>query len=109
MGVNSAFEDVLALDNALNRTNDDVGKALQMFSKQRAPQAKALVKISRQLDGGTLSFLVPLILDSIFNKIAPLIFSGMVIVELTIDLMTGLYISDESYIDSLLLIKMPLI
>jgi len=76
LGVNSAFEDILALESALNSTQDNVEQALQLYSKSRAAQAKALVKISRQLDGGTLSFLVPLILDSIFNKIAPWIFSG---------------------------------
>jgi kynurenine 3-monooxygenase len=76
LGVNSAMEDVIALDSALERTKDNVKEALQLFSRERAPQAKAMVKISKGLDGGVLSFIIPLIIDNTFKKIAPKIFAG---------------------------------
>lgn len=57
----------------------DLTDAVQAFSDQRAGEAKALVRISRELDRpgklGVLTFILPLILDSIFNKIAPKIFA----------------------------------
>lgn len=53
--------------------------AVHHFSKQRAEESKALVQISRELDRpgvlGLFTFVFPLILDSIFNKMAPQIFS----------------------------------
>lgn len=81
MGVNSAFEDVGYLDRAFNSTNDflEVGKE---FSKLRANDAKALVKISHSLDGGFLTFILPLIIDSILHKKFPNIFSPNMIASL---------------------------
>jgi hypothetical protein len=57
--------------------------AVHKFSRERAGEAKALVRISRELDRpgalGFLTFILPLILDSIFNKMAPKIFAPNVI------------------------------
>lgn len=73
-GVNSCFEDVRVLDKALEKAGDDVGNALQIYSKSRAADSKALVEISKRLDGGFLTFVLPLIIDSIFNKACPQLF-----------------------------------
>ena len=40
---------------------------------------KALVDISRGLDGGFLTFVLPIILDGIFHKLAPALFMPNVI------------------------------
>ena len=72
-GVNSAFEDVTVLDDCLE-SSSDVPEALERFSRARAPEAKALVRMSKLLDGGFLTFVLPIILDGIFNKVAPRIF-----------------------------------
>lgn len=54
-------------------------EATHLFSKQRANDSKALVQISRELDRpgllGVITFILPLVIDSIFNKLAPKIFS----------------------------------
>ena len=47
LGVNSAFEDIISLQSALNKTNDQVDKAMIVYSKERSKQAEAMVKISR--------------------------------------------------------------
>ena len=50
-----------------------------MFSDERSGEAKALVRISRELDRpgfvGFFTFILPLILDAIFSKIAPKLFA----------------------------------
>ncbi len=50
-----------------------------MFSKDRAEESKALVQISRKLDRpgllGVFTFILPLVVDSIFHKLAPWFFS----------------------------------
>lgn len=52
--------------------------AVHLFSDQRAPEAAALVKVSRELDRpgklGFITFILPIILDSIFHKLAPKVF-----------------------------------
>jgi len=77
LGANTALEDVQLLSDILNKT-PNLSEAVQDFTKQRAGDAKALVKISRGIDRpgklGTLQFILPLILDSIFHKISPKIF-----------------------------------
>ena len=77
MGANTALEDVQLLSDILNET-PNLSEAVQDFTKQRAGDAKALVNISRGIDRpgklGTLQFILPLILDSIFHKISPKIF-----------------------------------
>lgn len=79
MGANSALEDVLVLDRVLDACNNDVTKASPEFSKQRAPEAKTLVRLSRELDRpgklGFITFILPIILDSIFSGLAPKLFT----------------------------------
>lgn len=75
MGVNSAFEDVMVLNDCLNDTKDNVTTALKLFSARRGKEAEALVSISRRLDGGFLTFVLPLILDKILSEKLPRIFA----------------------------------
>lgn len=75
LGVNTAFEDVAALDTALEEKGDNVEEAIELFSNRRAPEARTLVQISRKLDGGFLTFILPLIVDSILHKLLPQVFS----------------------------------
>jgi len=74
MGVNSAFEDVTVLEDCIENAKGDSKIFLPQYSKKRAADAKALVEISHGFDGGFLTFVLPLILDSIFNRIAPWLF-----------------------------------
>eukprot|EP00854_Cymbomonas_tetramitiformis_P009139 gene9139-10832_t len=81
LGVNSAFEDIITLHHSLDHGAQG-GDSLQHFalgaeeySKRRGKEAKALVEMSRQFDGDFLEFVLPLILDGIFSKIAPSIFA----------------------------------
>ncbi|KAG1664707.1 hypothetical protein FOA52_006682 [Chlamydomonas sp. UWO 241] len=78
-GVNSAFEDVQVLGQALEATGDDTARATALYSATRAKDAEALVEMSRQLDGGFLTFVLPLITDSITSCFAPALFSPSVI------------------------------
>lgn len=94
-GANTALEDVQVLsevldeaarDDIIDATNADnsnknsnaVPKAVKMFSDRRSGDAEALVRISRKLDSkGKLffvNFILPLILDGVFHKMAPKIF-----------------------------------
>jgi 2-polyprenyl-6-methoxyphenol hydroxylase-like FAD-dependent oxidoreductase len=77
LGCNSALEDVVYLSEAIDAT-DNLSEAVHLFSKQRAPEAVALVKVSRELDRpgklGFITFILPIILDSIFHKLAPKLF-----------------------------------
>lgn len=75
LGVNSAFEDVLALDAALGKHSDDVPKALKDYSRTRAAEARAMVQISHRLDGGFLSFVLPLLVDNFFHAKLPQVFA----------------------------------
>jgi hypothetical protein len=65
------------LSEAIDAT-DNLSEAVHLFSKQRAPEAVALVKVSRELDRpgklGFITFILPIILDSIFHKLAPKLF-----------------------------------
>jgi len=91
LGANSALEDVQILSDALDDAavvadgdNDKskidavVPTAVQLFSDRRAADSEALVMMSRNMDRpGKLflfSFLLPLILDGIFHKLAPKVF-----------------------------------
>lgn len=82
MGANRALEDVRVLSEILSKTSPDlinnIHTAISEFTKQRAADAKELVTISRNMDRpgklGTMRFVIPLILDSTFHKIAPKIF-----------------------------------
>ncbi len=65
------------MSEAIDAT-DNLSEAVHLFSKQRAPEAVALVKVSRELDRpgklGFITFILPIILDSIFHKLAPKLF-----------------------------------
>mmetsp|Transcript_6646 Transcript_6646/g.13631 ORF Transcript_6646/g.13631 Transcript_6646/m.13631 type:complete len:677 (-) Transcript_6646:72-2102(-) len=78
LGANSALQDVQVLKRSIAGT-PSIKDAVHQFSKERAAESKALVQISRNLDRpgalGLLTFVFPLIIDSIFNKMAPKIFS----------------------------------
>jgi flavin-dependent dehydrogenase len=85
LGANSAMEDIRMLSDALDECgagNDDadeaVPKAVELFSKRRSGDSEALVAISRNMDRpGKMfffTFLLPIILDGIFHKIAPKVF-----------------------------------
>jgi 2-polyprenyl-6-methoxyphenol hydroxylase-like FAD-dependent oxidoreductase len=74
LGVNSAWEDVKVLVEALDDADGDTSLALPQYSKKRVADAKALVDLSRSFDGGFMTFVLPLIVDSIFNKVAPWLF-----------------------------------
>lgn len=77
LGANTALEDVSILSDALNST-PDLSSAVQQFTQKRAADSKALVTLSRGMDRpgklGTMRFILPLILDSMFHKMAPKIF-----------------------------------
>jgi kynurenine 3-monooxygenase len=91
LGANTALEDVEILSEIIEEgrmkqecsttTNQEdlIPHAVQEFSKRRAADSEALVTISRNMDRpGKLfffTFLLPLILDGMFHKIAPAIFS----------------------------------
>jgi kynurenine 3-monooxygenase len=99
LGANSAMEDVKIFESILNSTsasskqqsNDNDGDkhqdyltdAVHEYSRRQAGEAKALVQISRSLDHpgmrGFFTFVLPLILDSIFFRIMPFIFQPNVI------------------------------
>ncbi|CAJ1951328.1 unnamed protein product [Cylindrotheca closterium] len=83
LGANSAMEDVQMLgeafkESASTSSDDIVPSAVEQFSKTRSGDASALVMMSRNMDRpGKLffvTFLIPIILDGIFNKIAPKLF-----------------------------------
>jgi hypothetical protein len=78
LGANSALEDVQILKRCIERTSS-MKEATHLFSEERAEESKALVQISRKLDRpgllGVFTFIMPLVVDSIFNKLAPRVFS----------------------------------
>ena len=90
LGCNTALEDVEILSEILDEneetdaSNDEdpiISKSVvETFSKRRGADSEALVKISRNMDRPGkkvffLTFVLPLILDGIFNKLAPKIFA----------------------------------
>ncbi|CAB9519422.1 Kynurenine 3-monooxygenase [Seminavis robusta] len=78
LGANTALEDVQVLSELLDDCDKDIPKAVKAFSDRRAGDAAALVTISRNMDRPgkwfLVNFLLPLILDGIFHKVAPQIF-----------------------------------
>ena len=81
LGANTALEDVKVLSQIIESIPDlkrNINQAPSEFTKQRAADSRALVTISRGMDRpgkiGTMQFVLPLILDSIFNKFMPKIF-----------------------------------
>lgn len=88
LGANSALEDVRILGQAIDKHIQedgaiDTAKVVREFSKNRAKDSKALVRVSRNLDRpgklGVITFLIPIILDSIFSKFLPAIFTPNII------------------------------
>jgi 2-polyprenyl-6-methoxyphenol hydroxylase-like FAD-dependent oxidoreductase len=81
LGANTALEDVQVLSEVLDEKDgeDVIPNAVQEFSNRRAGDSAALVTISRNMDRpGKLffiNFLIPIILDGIFHKIAPTLVS----------------------------------
>ena len=53
--------------------------ALAAFSDLRAPDARALVEMSHKLDQGFVHFILPMIVDGIFHKAAPWLFSSSIV------------------------------
>lgn len=86
LGANSALEDVAVLSDILDQTNMNIAEAVREFTKQRAEESKRLVTISRDLDRpgkiGFVTFLLPIILDSIFSKMFPKLFTPNIIAML---------------------------
>ncbi|KAL7576013.1 hypothetical protein ACA910_000800 [Epithemia clementina (nom. ined.)] len=86
LGANSALEDVKVLGDILSECHNDLTQSVLEFSRRRSGEAKALVRISRDLDRpgnlGFVTFIIPLILDSIFNGILPQIFTPNIIAML---------------------------
>jgi kynurenine 3-monooxygenase len=86
LGANSALEDVQILSDVLDENKHDYTAAVHSYSRQQAGEAKALVRISRELDRpgmvGFITFILPIILDSIFNKQFPKLFQPNVITML---------------------------
>jgi 2-polyprenyl-6-methoxyphenol hydroxylase-like FAD-dependent oxidoreductase len=82
LGANSALEDVAILSDAIDDT-ESMKDAVHEFSRRRAKNSMKMVRISRELDRpgtlGTLTFIVPIVLDSIFNKMAPKLFAPNII------------------------------
>jgi kynurenine 3-monooxygenase len=91
LGANSAMEDIEMLSDAIDETtvavaeegndNDDeetIPKAIQLFSNRRSGDSEALVMMSRNMDRPGkmffITFILPIILDGMFHKIAPKIF-----------------------------------
>jgi len=78
LGANSALEDVMFLEQALENTST-IPEAVRYFSADRAEESKILVQVSRKLDRpgsiGFLTFILPLIVDSIFHGILPKVFA----------------------------------
>lgn len=79
LGANSALEDVSVLADALHETDGDWTEAVRRYSTRRAPEAAALVRISRDLDRpgtlGIFTFIGPIVLDAIFHKALPNVFA----------------------------------
>jgi kynurenine 3-monooxygenase len=69
----------MVLNSALESTDNDLSKALPIYTAERAIEAKSMVQLSKRLDGGFFSFIFPLIIDSIFHKLFPKIFFPNVI------------------------------
>lgn len=78
LGANSALEDVKILSDCLDSTSS-VPEAVQEYTARRAMDSQVLVRLSRELDRpgtlGIFTFLIPIIMDAIFSKAAPQIFS----------------------------------
>lgn len=102
LGANSALEDVSIFSDCIDDSENMVA-AVHEFSKRRAKDSETLVRISRDLDRpgfiGAITFIIPIILDSIFNKINPKLFAPNIISMLQRDDMTFNQVARRKRID----------
>eukprot|EP00980_Cylindrotheca_fusiformis_P008853 scaffold1888_cov120-Cylindrotheca_fusiformis.AAC.23 len=85
LGCNSALEDVKIFGDCIDNASN-INDAILDFSDSRAKDIETLVKASANLDkpgfAGIVSFLIPIILDGIFHKLAPRLFDPNIIAML---------------------------
>ena len=83
LGANSALQDVSILADILQVNHYDLTATVHAYSAQQAPQARELVRLSRELDRpgalGFFTFVLPIILDAIFGKLFPQLFMPNII------------------------------
>ena len=105
LGANSALEDVKILSECLDSTAS-VSEAVQEFTNRRAADSEVLVRISRELDRpgtlGLFTFLIPIIMDAIFSKAAPQVFSPNTITMLQRDDITFQEVATKKRLDRFL-------
>jgi kynurenine 3-monooxygenase len=98
-------EDVEELFEYLQR-HETKAIAIQEFSKHRAVESKTLVTISRDLDRpgilGFVVFVLPIILDGIFSKLAPKLFAPNIITMLQKDKLTFQQVARRKRLDRFL-------
>lgn len=103
LGASSALEDVAIFSDCIDKANNNMAKAVHEFSRRRAKDSETLVRISRDLDRpgfvGVVTFIIPIILDSIFNKINPKLFAPNMISMLQRDDMTFQQVAVRKRID----------
>lgn len=109
LGANSALEDVVVLSRILD-DKPDYATAVKEFSKQRAADSKMLVRISRELDRpgkiGFVTFILPLILDSIFYGMFPKLFRPNIIAMLQREQYTFRQVGRRKRLDRLVQVTM---
>jgi hypothetical protein len=95
---------VQVLADVIDQT-DSLSEAVHRYSRVRAIEAKKLVTISRELDRpgglGLLTFILPIILDAIFHKSFPKVFSPNVITMLQRDDLTFKQVARKKRLDRL--------
>jgi 2-polyprenyl-6-methoxyphenol hydroxylase-like FAD-dependent oxidoreductase len=105
LGANSALEDVKIMSEILDATEHDIPAAVREFSRRRAPESESLVRISRDLDRpgkiGFVTFILPLILDSIFSKAMPKLFQPNIITMLQKENWTFRQVASRKRLDRL--------
>ena len=85
--VSSFYIVSVVLLKVLGQCIDESGNALPQaavaYSNKRAEDVRTLVEVSHSLDRpgfeGTITFLIPVIMDAIFNKLAPKVFKPNII------------------------------
>jgi 2-polyprenyl-6-methoxyphenol hydroxylase-like FAD-dependent oxidoreductase len=130
LGANSALEDVKIFGECLDKyfakedgasSSDDftqtLKRAVQDFSDRRSPDIETMVKVSHSLDRpgpeGLMTFLIPIILDGIFSKLAPQVFAPNIISMLQNEEITFQQAAERKRLDRMLqialLVGVPLI
>jgi len=102
LGANSALEDVSIFSDCID-DSENMAAAVHEFSRRRAKDSETLVRISRDLDRpgfvGAVTFIIPIILDSIFNKINSKLFAPNIISMLQRDDMTFNQVAERKRLD----------